>query len=345
MYYVGCDQHKKYSFVVSKDQDGNTVNQIKLYHTDIDSMKQYFSSLPQGSTVALEACGFDHWLGDMLEDIGLSIKLAHTSKTKAIAEEKIKTDKISASVLADLLRVNLLPEAYRVSRLVRDARSFLRYRLSLIGLRSSIKNRIHSLLDSQGIQQAFSDLFGGRGRKFLASLQLLQPYKSIIENYLSVIDYLTTLINKVDAQLRRQLKNDPNAKLLNTIPGVGVITAHVILAEAGDIKRFPNCHKLARYIGIVPGMHQSGQILYHTRIVKQGNRYLRTAFVEAAQTAIRTDLYLRTFFEKIKAKKGYGVAIVAVGHKLVKSAYAVLTKQEPYKYRLAQKVYTLVNNG
>jgi hypothetical protein len=70
MYSTGCDQHKKYSYVVAKDEDGNTVDQAKLYHTDKETMKAYFSSLPQGSTVALESCGFDHWLGDMLEDIG-----------------------------------------------------------------------------------------------------------------------------------------------------------------------------------------------------------------------------------------------------------------------------------
>ncbi|MFH1363650.1 MAG: IS110 family transposase [Candidatus Omnitrophota bacterium] len=333
MHYVGCDQHKKYSFVVVKDQNGLKLNQVKLYHADKENMKDYFKALPEGSKVALETCGFDHWLTDMLQELGLSVKLSHTAKTKAIAEERIKTDKISASVLADLLRVDMLPEAYVPTKPIRDARYLMRYRQNLIYLRTSIKNRVHSILDNSGIQQSFSDLFGKQGKQFLIQLDLKQPYKSIIDNYLSVIDDLTGRINKVDNQLRQKLKKDKQAQLLTTIPGIGVISAHVILSEVGDINRFPNHHKFARYIGIVPSLHQSGQILYHGHITKQGNKYLRTAFVESAQTAIRRDPYLAVKFNKIKAKKGYGVAIVAIGHKLAKSAFVVLKKQCEYRYR------------
>lgn len=333
MHYVGCDQHKKYSFVVVKDSKGKTIDQVKLYHTDKDNMKDYFKALPKELIVALETCGFDHWLTDMLQELGLSTKLSHTAKTKAIAQERIKTDKISASVLADLLRVDMLPQAYIPTKPIRDARYFMRYRQNLIYVRTSIKNRVHSIINNAGIQQAFSDLFGTQGRKFLVQLDLKQPYRSIIENYLSVIDDLTGRINKVDSQLRQKLRKDKQAQLLTTIPGIGVITAHVILSEVGDINRFSNHHKFARYIGIVPSLHQSGQILHSGHITKQGNKYLRTAFVESAQTAIRRDPYLAVKFNKIRAKKGYGVAIVAIGHKLAKSTYVVLKKQCEYRYR------------
>lgn len=122
MYYVGCDQHKKYSFVVVKDQKGKTMDQIKLYHADREDMKDYFKALPKDSVVALETCEFDHWLTDMLSELGLSTKLSHTAKTKVIAQERIKTDKISAFVLADLLRVDMLSQAYRPTKAIRDAR-------------------------------------------------------------------------------------------------------------------------------------------------------------------------------------------------------------------------------
>ncbi len=333
MYTIGCDQHKKYSYLVSKDQKGNTVDQLKLYHSDKEKIREYFKSVPKDSIVVLESCGFDHWLGDMVEEIGLSVKLAHTAKTKAIAEEKIKTDKISANVLADLMRANMLPEAYRAPRETRDARAMMRYRLRLISIRTNLKNKIHSTIDYQGIQQSFTDLYGKSGRIFLAQLNLKEPYNSIIKNYLSIIDELTVLINKVDANLRKHLKMNKDAKLLNTIPGIGVITTHTILAEIGDISRFKNRHKLARYIGIVPSLHQSGQVLYQGRITKQGNKYLRTAFVEAAHTAMKNDPYLKSHFDKICNKKGYGVAIVAVAHKLVKSVYKILTEKVEYRYR------------
>jgi len=333
MYYVGCDQHKKYSFVVVKDQKGKTLDQVKLYHADKVNMKNYFKALPEGSKVALETCGFDHWLTDMLQEVNLSIKLSHTAKTKAIAQERVKTDKISASVLADLLRADMLPEAYVPTKSIRETRYLMRYRQNLIYLRTSIKNRIHAIIDNTGIQQTFSDLFGKQGRQFLTQLGLKQPYKSIIENYLSIIDDLTNRINKIDNKLRQSLRKDKQAQLLTTVPGIGVITAYVILTEVGDINRFNNHHKFARYIGIVPSLHQSGQILHQGHITKQGNKYLRTAFVESAQTAIRRDPYLAVKFNKIKAKKGYGVAIVAIAHKLAKSAFVILKKQCEYKYR------------
>ena len=170
MITVGCDQHKKYSFAVAKDDKGQVVSQSKLYHADKSSVRAFFGAFPKGKVVALEACGFDHWLGDLLEELGLRVKLAHTAKTKAIAEERIKTDKISANVLADLVHWDLLPQAYRAPRPVRDARTLMRYRLRLVGIRSNFKNKIHSILDYQGIQRDFSDLYGTDGRRFLDQL-------------------------------------------------------------------------------------------------------------------------------------------------------------------------------
>lgn len=296
-------------------------------------MNDYFKALPPNSCVALEASGFDLWLGDFLEDAGFNVSLAHTARAKAIAQERIKTDKISASVLADLLRANLLPKAYRPSRNHRDARALMRYRHRLITTRTSLKNRVHAILDYQGIQHSFSDIFGASGRIFLNQLPLRQPYLSMISEYLSLIDDLSNRVNKIDSQLRQKIKNNSSARLLYSVPGIGIIIAHIILAEIGDISRFPNAHKLARYAGLVPRLHQSGQSYYSGHITKDGNKYLRTAFVEAAQTAIRRDMYLQSHFQKIRAKKGYGVAIVAVAHKLLKSVYAILKNKSEYKYR------------
>lgn len=268
-----------------------------------------------------------------MQELDLDVKLAHAAKTKAIAEERIKTDKISANVLADLLRVDMLPQAYIAPKPVRQARAFLRYRHNLIVLRTSLKNRIHSIIDQQGIQQSFSDLFTKTGRRFIDQLELKEPSRSIVQNYLPIIDDLSNRINSVEGQLRRQLKTNKQAQLLMSIPGVGVIISHLILAELGDINRFSNQHRLARYIGIVPSLHQSGQVCYHGRIVRNGNKYLRTAFVEAAQVAVCRDVHLKAFFNKLRVKKGYNKAIIAVAHKLIRSTYAVLKFNKPYYYR------------
>lgn len=333
-YAVGCDQHKHYSLVIAKDQNGNIMNQEKLYHNDRDKIVDYFSSLPQDSTVLLEATGYEPWLCDLIQECGLNVKLAHPFKTRAIAEEKIMTDKISSSVLADLIRANLICEAYIASPQIRQKRYQMRYRQSLVHLRSMAKNKIHSLLSRLGIQvPEVTDLFGKSGRLYLEQLKLQSPYQRALSGYLHLIDEFNILIKQIDVDLRVNLRDDPQILLLTTIPGIGLILAHLILAEIGDINRFLSSSKLASYVGIIPSLHQSGKVKYSGSITKQGNKYLLWAFVEAAHIAIRKDPYLRNFYNKICSKKGSHIAIVAVAHKLLIYTYQVLKKNEPYKYK------------
>lgn len=333
-YDVGCDQHKHYSVVTAKDKNGDLMEQTKLYHSDRDSIVNYFSSLPKESTVLLEASGFDPWLCDLIQECGINVKLAHPFKTRAIAEERIKTDKLSSSVLADLLRANLVCEAYIASPEIREKRYNLRYRQHLIHLRTMAKNRIHSLLARLGIQVPdITDLFGKAGREYLKQLELSQIYQRALNGYLHLIDEFTTFIREVDSGLRKELKEVPQIQLLMSIPGVGLILAHLILAEIGDINRFLSSSKLASYIGIIPSLHQSGKVHYSGNITKQGNKYLLWAFVEAAHIAIRLDPFLSRFYKKIHSKKGSHVAIVAVAHKLAVYTYWILKNQEPYRFK------------
>lgn len=334
MYNVGCDQHKYYSQVEAQDEYGNIKDRTKLYHSDRERLMEYFSSLPKESTVLLEASGFEPWLCDLLQEIGLNVKLAHPLKTKAIAEEKIMTDKLSAGVLADLLRADLVSEAYIASPEIREARYRMRYRQTLVHLRTMAKNKIHSLLSQLGHQTPkATDLFGKAGLAYLNSLTLKLPYQRALNGYLKLIDTLNSMVLELDSGIRKESKNNSCIRLLITIPGIGIILANIILAEIGDINRFLSSSKLASYTGIVPSLHQSGKVRYSGSITKQGNKYLRWAFVEAAHVAIRKDPYLGAYYDKLRHKKGPHIAIVATAHKLLTYTYQVLRKNEPYKYK------------
>jgi transposase len=335
MYYVGCDQHKHYSVVTAKDKDGAVMAETKkLYHNERQKFVEYFSSLPKDSVVLLEANGYEPWLCDLIQETGLNVKLAHPLKTRAIAEEKIMTDKLSSSVLADLLRANLVSEAYIASPKIRQERYHMRYRQGLVHLRTAAKNKIHNLLGRLGLNLPdITDLFGKSGRAYLKQLRLEHPYQRALNGYLHLIDEFNRLIRQVDADIRKQLKNNRCIQLLLTIPGIGMILANHIMAEIGDINRFLSSSKLAGYIGIVPSLHQSGKVNYSGSITKQGNRYLLWAFVEAAHAAIRRDPYLASVYQKIRNKKGSHVAIVAVAHKLVIYTYQVLKNNTPYVYK------------
>jgi transposase len=333
MFYIGCDQHKYFCQVAVLDEDGHMVCEQKLYHNDREALKQYFLGMPPGTLMAMEASGFETWLSDFVQSLGIEVRLSHPLKTRAIAEAKIKTDKVDAKILAQLLYSDLLPQAYLAPPEVRRARYLLRFRLCLNRYRSSLKNRIYAFLHSLGIRSPeVSDLFGAEGRTFLGGLQLGAGYQDALEGYLRLLDATELRIDSMQKKLKTLSKESPESRLLQTIPGIGVLLSQLVVAEIGDIRRFASAEKLCSYAGLVPSVHQSGQRLYRGPCPKQGNKFLRWAMVEAAQVACRKDPLLKDFYERIKFKKGSQKATVAVARKLMVIVFQILVKNEPYHY-------------
>lgn len=340
MFYIGIDLHKTFSQVTVMDKQGHIREQRKLYHDDRKALRDYFSSFDHQAQATLEATRNWSWFYDLLDEVGLEVKLAHPLKTRAIAEARIKTDKLDSATLAHLDRANLIAPAYVPPIPIRQQRELLRYRQSLVRIRSAIKNKIHALLDKQGIfHPPFTDLFGGRGLLFLKELKLPDIQRSNLDGYLTLLEQFNQLIKNATQRIRQSIKELPQAKLLMTIPGISYLTAHLLLAEIGDLSRFPSHQKLCSYAGLVPSTHQSGQHCYHGRITKQGNKYIRWALVEAAQTAVRHDEHLRRWYLKLSRKRGKTKAIVACAHKLLVAIYHMLNEQQPYKSNSLIKSY------
>jgi transposase len=147
------------------------------------------------------------------------------------------------------------------------------------------------------------------------------------------LDALKKQLNECEKEIKKILKEDPQARLLQTIPGVGKISAFLLLAEIGPLERFPSPEKLCSYAGIVPSYHQSGQVEYRGPITKQGNKFIRWILVEAAHIAVRKDPALKEFYQRIRYKKGAHKATVAVARKLLTYVYHILKRQEPYRYQ------------
>ena len=340
MIHVGLDMHKRYSKLEVMDDSGKVLGKNILYHENKEEMRNYFSSIEKPATVAMEATRSWYWLYELLEEEGLNVKLAHPLKTKLIGEAKIKTDSIDAHVLAQLERTGFLPESYIPSKEVREQRELLRYRIMLVAIRTKIKNRVHDIIDKLGIVHPFSDLFGKKGINFLKNLSLPPTYQEELNRCIEIIDFLNLKIKEVEKDIMKILKkDDERAELLMTIPGVGKITAFLLLSEIGDISRFNSSKKLCSYAGIVSRTYQTGDKEYHGSITKQGNKYLRWAMIETAQIAIRKDPALYAFYEKLKRTKGSGVAIVAVARKLLVASYHILKNGEPYKYNSLSKIH------
>src|ERR1700730_9827425 len=154
--FIGMDLHKNSSTFAIKDKDGNLVETKKL-PTEPSAIKGYLRQFPD-STLVMEPVSQWYYYADLIQEIGIDVHLAHPKKVKAIAEARIKTDKIDAGVLCGLLRTNFLPEAYFSTPEVRFWKEMVRYRASLINLRTQLKNKIHSILFKNAIRHPFASL-------------------------------------------------------------------------------------------------------------------------------------------------------------------------------------------
>jgi len=333
MYYVGMDIHKRFSQVAVIDESGEVKDRRRLNHTPKEELIEYFNQFPLDTQVVMEpTCGWG-WLSDGILDLGLEVILAHPSKVRLIAESRNKSDKVDAVVLAQLHRTGFLPQAYLAPPEIRKLRDLFRCRCGLVRMRTSLKLQIHALLDRLGILHSFSDLFGKTGRAFLENLKLESPYRENLDRQLRVIDLLSKEIKQIEEVIKSRVKEDPQAKRLMTIPGVGFILAYLFHSEIGDVNRFPSKEKLSSYCALVPSVRQSGGFVQRGHLVKTGNTLLRWGFIEAAQSAIRFNPELKYWADRIKAKKGAGVAICAVARKLVHIVYQVLSQKRDYQPR------------
>ena len=331
MLHIGIDMHKRFSEVTVIDDTGKLVSRRKLFHDNHEVMREYFAQYGTDVMVTVEATRSWYWLYELLESQSIPVKLAHPLKVRVIAEAKLKNDKVDAWVLAHLERLDFLPEAYIPPRDIRDLREALRYRVALVRSRAIFKNRVHAILDKLGINHKFTDVFGKAGLEFLKTVELRPIYRQALDGYLTIIEFLDRKIDEATKLLRKLLKPDPRVELLKTVPGVGELTAYLLLCEIGDIKRFPSHKKLCSYAGITPTIRESAGHRFEGRITKQGNRYIRWAIVEAAQFAPRQDPALLAFFARLEDRRGPRKARVAVARKLLIAVWQVLTHGVEYR--------------
>ncbi|MGC8724922.1 MAG: IS110 family transposase [Acidobacteriota bacterium] len=337
MLYAGLDYHKRYSVVQAMDEQGNKRERARLPN-EFEAVKDFFDGLGEPCKVVLEAGWNWGTMFDWLEQVESveEVQLAHPYRVKAIASAQVKTDSVDAATLAHLLRTDLIPKAHIPCAETRRLKEIVRQRLFLVRLRTVLKNRLHALLDRHHVAiPAVSDLFGKRGLGYLAKLQLPEGAQAQLDQDLRLLQMLNAEVKESEAVLRRSLKGDRRVELLETVPGIGAITAAVVALEIDEVKRFPDARKLAAYAGLVPSVHASGGTVHHGRLMKQSNKWLRWALVEAAWVAVRNDPYFRTTYGR-HARKGAQTAIIATARRLLEVVWHILSEDRPYEVRNAQ---------
>lgn len=339
MNYVGIDYHKKYSQVTAIDEEGRVIRSRRLENKP-ESFQEFFKRLDGPSEAVLETSRTWGVMYDLLEDLEEveSVELAHSLKVRAIAEAKIKTDKIDSHILAQLLRADLIPAAYIPGKQTRSYKEMIRQRIFLVRMRTRLKNRIHVLLDRLHIPlPSVTDIFGKRGTNYLRKLNLPGVDGEILRENLQLLETLNSLIREAEREIESLLGEDPRVKLLRTVPGFGPILAALAALEIDRIERFFSPSKLASYAGLVPSTYASGGKLFHGKLIPMSNKWLRWVLVEAAWASIRTSPYCRIYFENHKRHKGPHTAAIALARRLSVIIWHVLKENRVYEERPFQR--------
>jgi transposase len=332
--YVGIDVHKKYCQAALMSQQGQIMHELRFDNTQqgATSLVTLAKSVdPHVKAVVEPSANFWIRVYDKLEEEGVEVKLSNPLRTKAIAEARIKTDRIDAKTLAYLLRGDLVAESYVPTRKNRERRALIRHRASLIQMRVDMKNRIHALLDKHELTRTYTDLFGKQGLEWLHSLQPPTPDREILQSSLQVVETLNEQIRSMDIQIAKDATTEDQAKLLMTMPGVDYYAAMVLLSEIGDVHRFSSDEKLVSWVGLAPQTYQSGESQWTGHITRKGSKRARWILGQCAQSARQHDPRMREFYERIERKHGSQKATVAVARKMLTIMYVMLIRNEPYR--------------
>jgi transposase len=334
MYYLGIDQHKKYSQVAVINEEGKLKANCKVSNEKLafESLLGNFEGPYKAVVEAGRSWGKIH---DLLEDdFHIETVVANPLKTRAIAEAKIKTDTIDASTLAYLLKADLIPEVHVPPKEIREKKNLLRHRTWLIRLRTMTKNRISQIIDRNHVQlPEVKYLYGSTGEKFMNSLQLSEIDGQLLESHRKLLDTLTKYIAQTEKWIQEEFKDDPMITILDSLPGFGKIFSALITLEVNDINRFSTASKFASYCCLIPTTYASGGKVYHGRLIPTGNKWLKYAFIEGAWCSLRCSAYCKAYYGRRKYAHGANSAIISLARRLSEIAYICLKEKRKYEER------------
>lgn len=320
MEYYALDVHKLSTTYACMNQKGQVLRRGRV-PTTREGIQGIFSSADGPACVALESTGAWCYVYDLLAMLGVQAVLAHPRRVKAIAAAKVKTDTVDAITLAHLLRTGLLPASYAPPPQVRAWRELLRTRQALVRMRTACRIRIHALLAKEGLLSPVSDLFGRRGRRWLAAQSLSPTHQCLADLLLTQADALTEGIRTLEARLHSALAEHPALPRLQKVPGFGFLTAAAFLAEVGEVTRFPRARYLVSYLGLAPRIRASGQRVRTGRLTKEGPPLVRSYLTQAVQGALRRPGPCQELYHRVGQRSSTQAARMAVARKLAIMAY------------------------
>jgi len=332
---IGLDVHREFAQVAVLE-DGQ-VRQMGRILTTPAALRAFAHTLGPHDQVVLEATCNTCAIVRLLQEYASRVVVSNPLRTRAIAEAKIKTDKVDAEVLVRLLAGGWLPDVWVPDDQTQTLRQQVAHRARLVQQQTRLRNRVHALLHRNLVPGCpRSDLFGKAGRRWLTqhALPMLPLHEqATVEATLRELELVGGEVIAAERALAAAALERTDVRRLMTIPGIDVMVALAIVAAIGDIRRFRAPSKLVGYLGLDPRVRQSGaHAASYGPITKQGRAHARGMLVEAAWAAVKAPGPLRAFYHRIRARRGPQIAVVATARKIAVLAWHLLTRDEDYAF-------------
>jgi transposase len=316
--YVGIDFHRRRSVVVRLNVGGERLSVVRI-DNDAAALAAAVTAAGEHPEVVIEATYGWYWAVDVLQELGATVHLANPNALNW-GERRVKNDVVDATDLADMLRLGRLPEAWIAPPALRELRELVRYRAKLVQLRSGLKAQVHAVMAKEGVLPRVVDVFGPAGQVQLNEMGLGHNYTIRVESLRDLIEIYDREIAMLEGDIHQHLRHHRGYQAVQAINGVGRTIAAILVAEIGDVTRFPTSRHLCSWAGLTPGRRESDRKGHDTGITKHGSKLLRWAVIEGI-SRYHGGPHLAADFHRLADRRGKNKARVAIARRVLTLAY------------------------
>lgn len=320
MRFIGVDLHTNSLTACYLDENGSEA----MSTFDLKELGEFQASLESSDQVAVEATGNTRHFREAIKSLVSRVVVVNPSQFEVIRKSVKKTDRHDARTLALFLSKDMLPESRLKEAAHSQLNSVAHTRDKLVKLRTTLINKIHALHVAAGIKSKKSSFSSAKGLRVALGREWDELRRAELEVIVSQIGSLNAGIKRLDQQLCEHGQKLAGHRNLTSIKGIGDKSAAVLLSVIGDVSDFAGEDKLASYFGLVPRVANSNETMHHGRITKRGSKLGRTTLVQCTLIAVRYSPFLKNFYDRLKAKKGAGKAIIATARKFLGIIYRTL---------------------
>ena len=338
--WIGVDLHKTQFTVCYLHKSGEY--KIQVFKVEAKDIEVFKNTLSKSDEVAVESTGNTGYFAREIKSEVKAVRIINPTQFKIISASVKKTDEHDAVTIARYLSKGLIPEVRMRTKEESQISSLIGTRDKFVKLRSCLKNKIHNILNANGIVTK-REVFGSeKGLNKVLTLDVEASYQFELKIIVGEIRSLNNSIDEIGKELAEKGKKLDGHKSITSLTGIGDISATILLNTIGDVNDFADDKKIAAYFGIVPRVAVSNETSHYGKITKMGNKIARTALVQSTLIAIRYNPYLRKFYFRLKTKKGSGKAIVATARKFLTIIYRTLKNKWVFedfnKFKLAPSI-------